>query len=147
MNDLVPADTLKEHPSGGRSGSPGGRPLGSKNRAKVLSERIFAKDFKKICDKVVKAALEDSDMVACRMVLDRLSPIPRGRRLAFNMPTGLGLAGLAVAYDAVLAAIGAGAITVDEGAGISAIIEKQAKILEVDELQRRVAALEAKGAK
>jgi hypothetical protein len=64
------------------------------------------------------------------------------------MPTGLGLAGLAVAYDAVLAAIGAGAITVDEGAGISAIIEKQAKILEVDELHRRISALEAKtGAK
>jgi hypothetical protein len=143
MNDLIPVtEAPKQQKKGFKTGNPG-KPKGARNKATVMAEKLLSRDIKKIVS-VVQAAAMEGDMVACRLVLERLIPAPKGRRLQFNMPTGLGLSGIAVAFDAIMAAVGQGAITTDEATALAAILEKQAKILEVSDTQRRLDAIENK---
>jgi hypothetical protein len=107
----------------------------------VLAEKLMAADVRQIVKVVTDAALK-GDLTAAGMVLARLYPPPKGRRLHFDMPVGLGLGGIAVAFDSLISAVASGAVTVDEAAGISAILERQAKILEASEMEKRIAALE-----
>jgi hypothetical protein len=61
--------------------------------------------------------------------------------VAFDWPHGLDVAGIGVAFDAVLTAIGAGQITVDEGNQIAGILERKATIMETHDLQKEIAEL------
>jgi Family of unknown function (DUF5681) len=128
----------------GQSGNPKGKPRG-KTRKTILKERLSKGDL----DAIVKALVDKAkggDTQAAAILMNRVWPAPKpaGRFLSFNFPTGLGLAGIATAFDAIMAAVGTGALTTEEATGLAAILEKQAKILEVDETQRRLAAIEAK---
>jgi Family of unknown function (DUF5681) len=147
MQELIPANTDSNQKKGrfkpGQSGNPKGKPRGSKHRLTVLAERLMEDNVEGITNVIIAKAL-DGNLQAAALILSRVKPVPKGRRLSFSMPTGLGLAGIATAFDAIMAAVGQGAITTDEAAALAAILEKQAKILEVDETQRRLAALEAK---
>jgi len=67
----------------------------------------------------------------------RLAPVDQPIRLRL---TG----GLSARGEAVIAAIGRGEITPTQGSHLIAAIAAQARIIEVDELERRIAALEQK---
>ena len=54
---------------------------------------------------------------------------------------------LAEKGDAVMTAVSRGRITPDQGVRLMSAIASQARIIEVDELERRIAALEEKGPK
>jgi hypothetical protein len=64
----------------GVSGNPGGRPKGVRNRASLMAEALTDRDAIAIARTVVAKA-KRGDMVAARLVLDRLWPAARGRAL------------------------------------------------------------------
>jgi uncharacterized protein DUF5681 len=129
----------------GKTGNPAGRPKGAKGKAAQIKARLNQRDLDDIVKVLAKQAKE-GDTQAASLLLARAWPAPKptGRFLNFAFPTGLGLAGIATAFDAIMAAVGQGHITADEATALSAILERQAKILEVDDTQRRLAAIEAK---
>jgi hypothetical protein len=45
---------------------------------------------------------EQGDKDMAKLYLDRVSPVPKGRRVYFDWPAGLGLDGIARCFDAVL---------------------------------------------
>lgn len=121
----------------GQSGNPGGR------ASKGLTElrQRLAVDGLAVADVVMQQALA-GDLAACKMVLDRLSPPlkPVSAPVSVNLPADAGLAGTARAF---VAAAASGDMPADLAAQMVTAVAGLARITEIDDLQRRIAALEA----
>ncbi|WP_313487312.1 DUF5681 domain-containing protein [Stutzerimonas kunmingensis] len=120
----------------GRSGNPGGRP-GHINalRAKLAtgSEEVAG---------VVLDAARNGDMQACRLILERMVPAIK----PVSEPIQFDFSGSTPTDQArsIMAAIAAGDIPPDQGRALIEALASVAKIAELDELSRRLEALEAK---
>lgn len=125
----------------GQSGNPNGRPPGTGEVARLRAS-IAAHVPAIIKAMVLKA--RDGDAQAARLLLERVCPALK----AADRPVLLPLpAELAAQGRAVVEALGRGEVTPDEAASVMSAIAGQARIVEVDELERRVAALEAQHGK
>lgn len=122
----------------GRSGNPAGKPKGAKDKRTALRE-LLVPHAEKLIKKVVSLAL-NGDTTALRICIDRLTPPIRAK----DTPVSIGkLEGtLAGQGRVVLDALSSGRITPDEAGGLMQVISAQARIVEVDEIEKRVAALE-----
>src|SRR5260370_3446153 len=80
----------------GCSGNPAGKAPGTRNRASVLAEALFAGEAEAIARVVVDKALA-GDAVAARFCLDRLTPRPRGRAIRLDVAEDLAPGGGVVA--------------------------------------------------
>lgn len=127
----------------GQSGNPKGRPIGSRNKKNVIAEE-FEKDGSAVARVVMNAALE-GDMQAANMVLQRLSPPLRARaeKVTFELSPD---APLHQQANQVLASVAEGAIDPETGKLLIDCIQSVAGIRAVDELEKRLIALEEKEA-
>lgn len=124
----------------GKSGNPAGKPKGARDKRTALRELLqpHADDLVK---KAVELALA-GDTTALRICIDRCIPAIKAK----DEPVTLqGLTGtLAQQGQVVLTALASGIITPDQAAAVMQVISAQARIIEVDELDKRIAALEGK---
>ena len=122
----------------GESGNPAGRPKGAKDKRTALREllRPYAEEL------VIKAVemAKAGDTTALRICMDRLIPPVRERDAFVQLPLTRG--SLTEKGQAVLNALGEGAISPDVASTILQGIAAQARILELDEIEKRVSALE-----
>jgi hypothetical protein len=121
-------------------GNPG-RPRGSRNKTTELAERLMAKDVEGVVDAVITAA-KTGDMTACRIILDRLVPIRRGRPVEITLPPAIDAIGVADASAEVVAAVGAGELTPEEGRTLAQILEARRRAIETSEHERRLEVIE-----
>ena len=121
----------------GESGNPNGRPAGA-GQVAALRKQIEEHVPDIIAAMVTKAT--EGDAGAARLLLERvLPPIkPTEQALAIALPAG----SLADQGRAILAAVAAGELAPSQGAALVAAVGSLAKVVEVDELAMRVAALE-----
>lgn len=128
----------------GQSGNPDGRAPGSRNKVTLAVEVLLAGEAERLTRKAIELALA-GDTTAMRLCLERIAPPRRGRtvEIDFGGPV-LTPADLTRAASAVLAAVGAGEISTDEAADLTALLERVGAALERRDLEARVAALEAK---
>lgn len=127
----------------GTSGNPNGRPPGKGPGAKIR-ELISDADLKAIVKKLIEKA-KDGDTQAARILLDRAIPglKPIEPTASIELPDGsVGAGGLAGQGRAVMAAVASGALAPGHGALMVSALGALAKIIEVDELQRRITELE-----
>ncbi|WP_416047937.1 DUF5681 domain-containing protein [Cupriavidus basilensis] len=123
----------------GQSGNPAGKPKGAKDKRTALRELLqpHAADLVK---KAVALALA-GDTTALRICIDRIIPAVKAKDAPISLS---GLSGsLADRGRTVLDALAAGELTPDEANAVMGVISAQARIVEVDELEKRIAALEA----
>jgi hypothetical protein len=120
----------------GQSGNPKGRPRGIANQAK-LRESI-AKDLPAIISALADAA-KDGDTAAAKLLLDRVLPSlrPVDRPISIPLSSELGGAG-----RDILAALGEGKLAPGEGSTMLQALATLGKIIETDELAKRIEALE-----
>jgi hypothetical protein len=130
----------------GQSGNPRGKPRGARHRATMFAEKLMQADVGDVVQTVVAAA-KDGDMSAARLVLDRVLPPRKGCTVRFDLPAISTPADVVAALGAILAAVGRGELTPDEGGIIASLLETKRKALETVDLERRVAALEQSSAK
>jgi hypothetical protein len=122
----------------GESGNPAGR---SKNSGKLgaLREALIAQT-PEILRKLIEQA-KNGDVASAKLILERAIPILRPEA----MPVPLALTGstLSAQGRALLAAVSNGDVSVENAREAMAALQALSKIIEVDELQRRIEILEA----
>ena len=125
----------------GQSGNPAGRPTGSRNATTLAVEALLEGQAEAITQRAVNAAL-DGDMVAVKLIMDRIAPARKSRPIQINLP-GIGDAqGIAQAQTTVLAATACGDLTIEEAAGLSSLLDARRKALETEQLEMRLKRLE-----
>jgi len=122
----------------GTSGNPKGRPPES-GSARQIRARL-AEDGEDVLAAVLAAA-KGGDMTAARIVLDRLCPPmkPTAAPVSVELPEGAGLAGTARAF---VDAAANGTLPPDVASQLVQAVGHLARVTEIDELERRIAALE-----
>jgi len=80
--------------------------------------------------------------VAMRLCMERLVPVSRASGKRFHMPPVKTAADLAVAAEAVTQAIAKGRITAQDGDAITNILEKRRRIIDTEDLERRLREVE-----
>jgi hypothetical protein len=129
----------------GHPGGPG-RPRGSRTAANRLLDQLAADGVEAIVKKMIDAALA-GDIRAAELVLKRAWTQPQGRAVELDLPPVKDVSDLVPAHAAVVAAVGAGTITPDEGSAVAAVLEAQRRAIEVVALEQRVRTLEAEMAR
>jgi hypothetical protein len=125
----------------GKSGNPGGRPPGSRNKATLAVDALLDGEAETLTRKAIEKA-KDGDMAALRLCLDRIAPVRKDRPVTFSLPPIAGAADAVKASAALMAAVSAGEITPSEAAEIGRLLETYVRTLEVTELEERLNRLE-----
>lgn len=120
----------------GQSGNPAGRPK-DKTPATLLRKSI-AEDMPEIVKTLVELA-KDGDVQAAKVLLDRICPPLRPQALAVNLPIN---GTITKQGDEIIRATMSGQIPPDIGSQLITALAAQAKIIEIDELTKRIEALE-----
>ena len=120
----------------GQSGNPKGRAPGQTPGAKI--RKAIEEQSDCILQAVIKSAI-GGDMTACKMLLDRITPILKAQALPIGLPFN---GTLAEQGNEVIKATMAGKIPPDIGAQLITALSNQSKIIEIDELTKRIEVLE-----
>ncbi|PHS69125.1 MAG: hypothetical protein COB23_07155 [Methylophaga sp.] len=124
----------------GVSGNPAGKPKGAKDKRTALRAMLepHAKDLVKT---VVEKALE-GDTTALRLCIDRLMPALKAKDEPIVIDGLLGTATLVEQGQSVITALALGKVSPSDASTLMSTIAAQAKITEIDDLERRVTELE-----
>jgi hypothetical protein len=120
-----------------------GRPQGSRNSATIALQALLDGEGEAITRKAISMALE-GDSTAMRLVIERLIPPTRERRVNLTLPKVTTPADTTVAIRAVLEAVASGELAPGEGQQLAALLEAQRKSIETVQLEERLTALERK---
>ena len=122
----------------GQSGNPDGRPRGIKDKRTAMRDLLtpHAADLVAKCVELAK----NGDTTALRICLDRLIPPAKAKDATIRLPLTDG--SLADKGQAVLTALGDGELGPDVATAILQAISAQARVLEIDEIARRLEELE-----
>src|SRR5258708_5406916 len=99
-----------------------GRPAGARNKRTLWLEEIDESDLRAVRDAVVEKARE-GEMVAGRILFDRVWPVPKARKVAIDIPATTGPEGISAAMAAVTREMAAGNIDPQEAQLIAAVLE------------------------
>ncbi|PNE09908.1 MAG: hypothetical protein CR217_17360 [Beijerinckiaceae bacterium] len=108
----------------GQSGNPAGKPKGARHKATILAERLMQDDVEMIVNAVLTAA-RNGDMMAAKIILDRIAPVRRST--SFDLPRIEGWADVGAARAALLDAVADGDLTAAEAVDLFKLAEKVAR--------------------
>ena len=125
----------------GTSGNPAGKLPGTKHHATRMAENLMEGAAESVVQAVLTAA-KGGDMVAARLVLERIAPVRKGRPVSLPLPTVNTAGDVLAALGATVKAMADGDITPDEAATVAGVLEVKRRAIETAELEARIAALE-----
>jgi hypothetical protein len=133
-------------PKRGRPFEPGnkhgrGRPRGSRNKAARACQEALDNHAESLIKKCLSLA-DQGNMAALRILMDRLVPPLRQRPLQFKLPRTKTIAAVSAASELVLGAVTRGQLTPAEGENFSRLLDGRRRMIEAQELEERVRALE-----
>jgi hypothetical protein len=118
-----------------------GRPPGSRNQVASKSQAILEEHAEILMKKCIHMALE-GDGPAMRLCVERLTPIRRQRVLRFKMPRVGTMAEVDTASQAVVKGVALGKLTPSEGEAFAGMLEGRRKMIETEQFEVRLRALE-----
>lgn len=127
----------------GKSGNPKGKAKGTLHKATRAALALLEGDLEAITQKCVERAKE-GDLMAVKLILDKVLPNAKERRLSVKLPKVKGAANLPAVLSAVLDMVGNGELTPGEGQTITSIIESTRKGIELAEIEKRLEVIEEK---
>jgi hypothetical protein len=87
-------------------------------------------------------ALNERDLGALKIIIDRLLPPRRGRPVQFDLPEIADAPGVVAAYNAVLHATAVGQLTPEEAASVAGVIDRLRVAIELDDHEKRLLQIE-----
>jgi hypothetical protein len=132
----------------GRPFQPGnpGRPPGSKNKITQVLERLAEGQAEQLLQKVIEQALA-GDVACQRMMLDRVYVPPKARPINVPLPAINNPEDALSAIASICKALGEGGLTSDEITALSLVIGRFIQLIELQNHEKRIAALEQARAK
>ena len=127
--------------SKGRSGNPLGRPRGTRNKATIAAEALFEGEIEGICRKAIEEA-KRGNIQAIKLVLDRILPPKKETSIFINLPPVKTSSDILEAIHRVAQAVSRGELSPTEGDCLTRIIERQAKVIEMNDFEDRLKRLE-----
>jgi Family of unknown function (DUF5681) len=125
----------------GQSGNPAGRRKGTRNYATRLAEALFDGAAEEICGVVIDKARE-GDIIAARLIVERLIPPRKDRPVSFPLPKIESAAEGPALTASLLDAVAAGEVTPSEAIEVASLVEKHVRVLEAADFDTRLKALE-----
>jgi hypothetical protein len=125
----------------GVSGNPSGRPDGALSRKCLHVRQLLDADAEAVIAKLIELALA-GDVAAIKIVMDRISPVPRDRPIAVALPTISNAQDAMDALGAIVSAVGAGHVSPLEGETLSRLLRSYVELDALRTLEQRVAELE-----
>jgi hypothetical protein len=127
----------------GRPFKPGnpGRPLGSKNRVTQTLEQLAEGQAEQLFEKVRDLA-QAGDVACLRMMLDRIWPPRKAQPVNVTLPPINSSQDALAAIAEICTALREGGLTPDEITALSSVVGRSIQVIELQDLERRVAALE-----
>ena len=120
-----------------------GRPQGSRNKATIALQEMLDGHGESITRKCALLALQ-GDPTALRLCMERLIAPRRDSPVKFKLSAVTTAAEVAQAVGTVLHRVAGGQLTPAEGQVIAAILEGRRKVIETEEHEARIRALESK---
>jgi hypothetical protein len=118
-----------------------GRPLGSRNNAGGPAQALLESYAERLAGKCLSLAFK-GDTKALQMCLDRILPARRELPLKIGRLPLTTIGDLSKASERVVAQVACGRLTTAQGHSLSELIERRRKVLESEELDRRLKVLE-----
>jgi hypothetical protein len=118
-----------------------GRPKDSRNRSTQAALALLEAAAEALTRKAVELALA-GDTTALRLCLERLCPPRKDTPIVLELPPLTSAGDAADAVQAVVMAVSQGEITPLEGASVVALIDAYRRMLELTEIEARLAELE-----
>jgi hypothetical protein len=123
-----------------KSGNPG-RPPGSRNRVTQMLEQLAEGQAEQIFQKVKEGALA-GDVPCQKLLLDRIWPPRKAQPVNVTLPPINSSQDALAAIAAICTALREGGLTPDEITALSSVVGRSIQVIELQDLERRVAALE-----
>ena len=120
-----------------------GKARGTRHRTTTMAERLMADEAGAVVRATIRSALE-GETAAQKLILDRVAPVRKGKPVPIDLPPVADAAGVLRALGEVVAAMSRGEVSPDEAALMVNVISAPKAILEVAEVERRLAAIEEK---
>jgi len=135
--------TIHSRKPRGRPFQPGnpGRPPGSKNKVTQALEQLAEGQAEQLVQKVLAQAL-DGDVASQRMMLDRVYIPPKSRPISVRMPAINSPKDTLSAITSIFKALGEGGLTPEEITALSLVLGRSIQVIELQDHERRIAALE-----
>jgi hypothetical protein len=119
-----------------------GRPQGSRNEATIALQNMLDGHGEAITRKCILMAMQ-GDPAAMRLCMERLLPPRKEQPVQFELPPVTTAAEVAMAVSAVLQAVAGGQLTPAAGQMIAVILEGRRRVIETQEHEGRLQALES----
>lgn len=125
----------------GQSGNIRGKPAGTRSKSTQLLLAMMEGGAEQITQAVIDAA-RGGDLMAAKIILDRLMPPAKERPIQVDLPSTATVEGVAAAQNAILQAVADGHLLPGEGQTLSAIVESKRRAIETQDLAERIIKLE-----
>jgi len=123
-----------------KSGNPG-RPPGSKNKTTQTLEQLAEGQAEQIVQKTIDQALA-GDVSCQRLLLDRIWPARKAQPIDVTIPPINSSQDALAAIASICTALGEGRLTPDETSALSLVVGRSIQVIELQDFERRIAALE-----
>jgi hypothetical protein len=122
-------------------GNPG-RPKGSLNKTSIRVEELLSGEAEEVTRVVVAKALR-GDLIAAKLILDRVAPPRRDTPVQVpDLPALMSVADVAAAHGAIVRHMAAGNLSPSEAEVIGRVLDSAGRALTMSEIETRVEALE-----
>lgn len=122
----------------GQSGNPNGRPKGSKDKRTAYRE-FFEKESEELI-KIVIAKAKEGDITCLKMCIDRIASPLRSTDQTISLGEFTGT--LSQRGEKVIQAMSEGLVTPTDASSMLTTLAAQARIIEIDDLDKRISVLE-----
>ena len=113
------------------------------NKSTMVAQALLDGEAEALTRKAVQLALE-GNIQALKLCIERLIPPRKERPVDVALPEFSGVESLPVLTATLLAAVSSGELTVGEASGLSTLVANYGRMLELAELEKRIAVLEKK---